>query len=72
MSSSRRIREAVAFGAKATEVGPAVPNMGTFVQPTILTDVADDNPARYWEFFGPVSMLFRAKDEDDAIRIAEL
>ncbi|HBF28077.1 aldehyde dehydrogenase family protein, partial [Rhizobium sp.] len=24
----------------------------------------------YWEFFGPVSMLFRAKDEADAIRIA--
>jgi succinate-semialdehyde dehydrogenase/glutarate-semialdehyde dehydrogenase len=40
------------------------------LQPTILTNVTEDNPARYWEFFGPVSMLFRAKDEDDAIRIA--
>ena len=65
-----KIREAVAHGATATEVGPAVPNQGAFVQPTILTDVAEDNPARYWEFFGPVSMLFRAKGEDDAIRIA--
>ncbi len=36
----------------------------------ISPDVGDDNPARYWEFFGPVSMLFRAKDEDDAVRIA--
>jgi succinate-semialdehyde dehydrogenase/glutarate-semialdehyde dehydrogenase len=35
-----------------------------------LTDIDDDNPARNWEFFGPVSMLFRAKDEDDAVRIA--
>ena len=32
--------------------------------------VGEGNAARYWEFFGPVSMLFRAKDEEDAIRIA--
>ncbi|WP_114395270.1 NAD-dependent succinate-semialdehyde dehydrogenase [Oleisolibacter albus] len=65
-----KIREAVAHGATATEVGPKVPSRGAFVQPTILTNVGEDNPARYWEFFGPVSMLFRAKDEEDAIRIA--
>ncbi len=64
------IREAVGLGMTATEVGPSVPNQGAFVQPTILTNIADDNPARHWEFFGPVSMLFRAKDVDDAIRIA--
>tara|TARA_R110001599_G_scaffold353733_1_gene595932 strand:+ start:27243 stop:28634 length:1392 start_codon:yes stop_codon:yes gene_type:complete len=66
----KQIREAVKHGATATEVGPKVPTQGAWVQPTILTDLGDDNPARYWEFFGPVSMLFRAKDEDDAIRIA--
>jgi succinate-semialdehyde dehydrogenase/glutarate-semialdehyde dehydrogenase len=65
-----KIRQAVAHGAKAIEVGPSVPNQGAFLQPTILTDIAEDNPARYWEFFGPVSMIFRAKDEDDAVRIA--
>jgi succinate-semialdehyde dehydrogenase/glutarate-semialdehyde dehydrogenase len=60
----------VKHGAKAEEVGPPVPNQGAFVQPTILTDIGEDNPARYSEFFGPVSMLFWAKDEDDAVRIA--
>ncbi|QFT95504.1 Succinate-semialdehyde dehydrogenase [NADP(+)] 1 (plasmid) [Roseovarius sp. THAF9] len=65
-----KIRQAVSYGATATEVGPRVPNSGAFVQPTILTDISEDNPARYWEFFGPVSMLFRAKDEADAVRIA--
>ncbi|MFB9948578.1 NAD-dependent succinate-semialdehyde dehydrogenase [Rhizobium puerariae] len=65
-----RLRQAIAHGAKAEEVGPPVPNQGAFVQPTILTEIGEDNPARYWEFFGPVSMLFRAKDEEDAIRIA--
>ncbi|WP_319412147.1 NAD-dependent succinate-semialdehyde dehydrogenase [uncultured Cohaesibacter sp.] len=65
-----QIKKAVAKGAKAEQVGPAVPAKGAFVQPTILTDLGDDNEARYWEFFGPVSMLFRAKDEADAVRIA--
>ncbi len=65
-----KIRQAVAHGAKAIEVGPSVPNQGAFLQPTILTDISEDNPARYWEFFGPVSMIFKAKDENDAVRIA--
>lgn len=66
----KKVQLAVAQGATAEEVGPPVPNQGAFVQPTILTDIGEDNPARYWEFFGPVSMLFRAKDEADAVRIA--
>ncbi|MCL2895616.1 NAD-dependent succinate-semialdehyde dehydrogenase [Brenneria tiliae] len=65
-----KIQFAVDHGATATEVGPKVPQQGAFVQPTILTDISPDNPAYYMEFFGPVSMIFRAKDEDDAIRIA--
>ena len=66
----QKIRDAVSHGAKAEEVGNPVPKKGAFLQPTILTQIGEDNPARYWEFFGPVSMLFRAKDEADAIRIA--
>lgn len=66
----KKIAEAVKHGATATEVGPKVPEKGAFVQPTILENVSKDNPARYWEFFGPVSMLFRAKDEEEAIAIA--
>ncbi len=66
----QKIRAAVEHGATATEVGPRVPNQGAFVQPTILTGLTPDNPAYYWEFFGPVTMMFRAKDEDDAVRIA--
>jgi succinate-semialdehyde dehydrogenase/glutarate-semialdehyde dehydrogenase len=65
-----KIAEAVKNGATATEVGPKVPETGAFVQPTILENVTKDNPARYTEFFGPVSMLFRAEDEDDAVAIA--
>lgn len=65
-----QISQAVEHGAKAVEIGPQVPQQGAFVQPTILTDVTPDNPAYYWEFFGPVSMILRAKDEAHAIEIA--
>lgn len=57
-----KIREAIKHGATATEVGAKVPEKGAFVQPTILTNVTPDNPAYYTEFFGPVSLVFRAKD----------
>lgn len=66
----QKIAEAVKHGATASEVGPKVPTKGAFVQPTILTNVTPDNPAYYWEFFGPVSMILKAKDEADAIHIA--
>ncbi|MCG8709979.1 NAD-dependent succinate-semialdehyde dehydrogenase [Brenneria sp. 4F2] len=65
-----KIKFAVDHGATATEVGPKVPENGAFVQPTILTNITPENPAYAMEFFGPVSMLFRARDEDDAVRIA--
>lgn len=65
-----QIRQAVAHGATATEVGPKVPAQGAFVQPTILTGLTPDNPAYYWEFFGPVSLIYRAADEEEAIAIA--
>ncbi|BBC80780.1 succinate-semialdehyde dehydrogenase [Acetobacter orientalis] len=35
-----------------------------------MTGLDGDNEARHWEFFGPVTQLYRAKDEADAVRIA--
>lgn len=64
------VKDAEAHGAKVTRVGEQVPETGAFVQPTIITEVTPDNPAYYQEFFGPVTMIIRAKDEQDAIRIA--
>lgn len=66
----QKIRDAVKHGATATEVGPKVPQQGAFVQPTILTNLTPDNPAYYWEFFGPVSSIHKVKDEQAAIAVA--
>jgi succinate-semialdehyde dehydrogenase/glutarate-semialdehyde dehydrogenase len=65
-----QIGKAVEHGAVATSVGPPVPAMGAFVQPTILTGVTPDNPIYSEEIFGPVLTLFRVRDEAEAIRLA--
>ncbi|URL60122.1 NAD-dependent succinate-semialdehyde dehydrogenase [Luteibacter flocculans] len=65
-----QVEKAVAHGAKVEAIGAEVPSKGAFFRPVLLSNVAEDNPARYWEFFGPVSQVIRAKDEADAVRIA--
>jgi succinate-semialdehyde dehydrogenase/glutarate-semialdehyde dehydrogenase len=65
-----QITAAVEAGAKAIPCGEPVPTTGAFVQPTILTDITPDNPAYHQEFFGPVALFFRVKDDDEAVRLA--
>lgn len=64
-----QLAEAVAHGASVEVIGAEVPDSGAFFQPVLLS-MAEDNPAYRWEFFGPVSQVIRARDEADAIRIA--
>ncbi|AQS84374.1 MAG: NAD-dependent succinate-semialdehyde dehydrogenase [Acetobacter aceti] len=66
----KQVEGAVAAGAKAEEIPLEMPNAGAFFRPVILTDVKDGNPAMREEFFGPVSMIFRVKDEAEAVRMA--
>ncbi|MGP2470213.1 NAD-dependent succinate-semialdehyde dehydrogenase [Yersinia sp. 2540 StPb PI] len=66
----KQVKEAVGHGATLTVIGAEVPSQGAFVQPVLLTGLTKDNPAYYWEFFGPVSLIFKAKDEAEAIEIA--
>ncbi|MEA9391567.1 NAD-dependent succinate-semialdehyde dehydrogenase [Acerihabitans sp. TG2] len=66
----KQVDQAVGHGATLTTIGANVPTQGAFVQPVLLTDLTKDNPAYYWEFFGPVSLVFKAKDEAHAIEIA--
>jgi len=67
---SADIQKSVAAGAKVLTGGKPVAGNGNFFEPTVLTDIPKDSPAYKEEFFGPVASLFRAKDLDDAIRIA--
>ena len=65
-----QVREAVAHGARVFTGGDRLGQTGAYMQPTILTNVTPDNPAYRKEFFGPVALFFTAKDDDEAIAIA--
>jgi succinate-semialdehyde dehydrogenase/glutarate-semialdehyde dehydrogenase len=61
---------AVAHGAKLLLGGKRISRPGSYMEPTILTDIATTNPAFRQEFFGPVALFFRVNDEDAAIALA--
>ena len=66
----KQLEVAVANGAKVLMGGKRIDRPGSFMEPTILTDVQPKNPAFRDEFFGPVAMFFRVKDEEDAVALA--
>ncbi len=66
----KQVDEAVAHGATLVLGGKRMDRAGAFMQPTILTDIQPDNPAYREEFFGPVALFFRVKDEEEAIALA--
>ena len=66
----RQVRESVQRGARVLTGGARLTRPGNYFQPTVLDDIPVDSPAYREEMFGPVAAVFRAKDIDDAIRIA--
>jgi len=65
-----QVDAAVARGATLALGGKRYDRPGAYMQPTILTGIAPENPAFREEFFGPVALFFRVKDEDAAIALA--
>jgi len=66
----KQVDDAVSKGAKVVMGGKRIDRPGSFMEPTILTDIKPDNPAFRDEFFGPVALFFRVKDEDAAVALA--
>jgi succinate-semialdehyde dehydrogenase / glutarate-semialdehyde dehydrogenase len=64
------VQKTVQAGAKVLTGGHPLKRPGNYYAPTVLTNIPKDSPAYGEEFFGPVASIFRAKDQDDAIRIA--
>jgi succinate-semialdehyde dehydrogenase/glutarate-semialdehyde dehydrogenase len=64
---AEQVRRAREQGAQVVAGGD---HEGNFFKTTVLTDIAADNPARYEEFFGPVAQVYRAKDEQEAVELA--
>lgn len=67
------IRSGIEEGARVIVGGPDRPegfNRGFYVRPTIFADVTNDMAIAREEIFGPVLVMMKFKDEDDAIEIA--
>ena len=62
-----QVKRAVAGGATVLTGGT---RDGTFFSSTVLADVAPGNSAYYEEFFGPVAQMFKVRDEDEAVELA--
>jgi succinate-semialdehyde dehydrogenase/glutarate-semialdehyde dehydrogenase len=62
-----QVTGAVAGGAHLETNGE---RNGAFYPSGVLTGVAESSEAFHQELFGPVAMVFRARDEADAVRIA--
>ena len=66
----KQVQEAVASGARVLTGGKRVDRTGNFYEPTVLVNVDPAAPVSCEEIFGPVAMLFRVNDIDEAIRLA--
>ena len=65
-----QVKKAVASGARVLTGGKKIDRPGNFFEPTVLVDIDISAPVSCEEIFGPVAMLFRVNNIDEAIHIA--
>ena len=65
-----QVCRSVDAGAKLLLGGKLPSGAGSFYPPSLLTDVPESAPAFSEELFGPVAAIMVAKDEADAVRLA--
>jgi succinate-semialdehyde dehydrogenase / glutarate-semialdehyde dehydrogenase len=66
----RQVRESIQCGARCLTGGELPEGPGAFYPPTVLTGVRKGMPAFDEETFGPVAAVIGAKDEAEAVHIA--
>ena len=66
----RDVKKTTGMGATVLTGGKPLDRAGYFYAPSVLTNIPKNSPAHQEELFGPVASVFRAKDLDDAICIA--
>jgi succinate-semialdehyde dehydrogenase / glutarate-semialdehyde dehydrogenase len=64
------VEKTLQAGGKLLAGGKPVNGPGNFYLPTVLTNIPKESPAYREEFFGPVASIFRVKNLDEAIAIA--
>jgi succinate-semialdehyde dehydrogenase/glutarate-semialdehyde dehydrogenase len=66
----QQVRESVAAGARLLTGGRRLHRPGYYYAPTVLAEVPEHALAFREELFGPVAALFRVRDIEEAIRVA--
>ena len=66
----RDVKKSVEMGAKILTGGKPLNRPGNYYAPTVLVNIPKESPAYKEEMFGPVASVFRAKNIDEAIHIA--
>jgi succinate-semialdehyde dehydrogenase / glutarate-semialdehyde dehydrogenase len=64
------VQKTIGMGARVLTGGKPLDRPGNFYAPTVLTNISEESPAYREELFGPVASVFRAKDLNHAIQIA--
>lgn len=65
-----QVKRALTGGAKILLGGKRVDQPGAYIEATVITNLLPDNPVYYEEFFGPVAVFFKVKNEQEAIDLA--
>jgi succinate-semialdehyde dehydrogenase / glutarate-semialdehyde dehydrogenase len=65
-----QVKRTVDAGARLLTGGTLLPGPGNYYAPTVLTDVPRKSPAYHEELFGPVAALFRVRDANEALAVA--
>jgi succinate-semialdehyde dehydrogenase/glutarate-semialdehyde dehydrogenase len=66
----RDVQKTIKAGARVLTGGKPLDRPGNYYAPTVLTNIPKESPAYREELFGPVASVFRARDVDQAIQIA--
>jgi succinate-semialdehyde dehydrogenase / glutarate-semialdehyde dehydrogenase len=64
------VKKTVAAGARVLTGGHPLKRPGNFYAPTVLSDIPKESPADREELFGPVASIFRVKNAEQAVQIA--
>jgi len=64
------VQKTIAAGARVLTGGRKLDRPGNFYAPTVLADIPKNSPAYREELFGPVASIFRVKNIDEAIALA--
>ena len=65
-----QVEKAVAAGGRVLTGGKKLDRPGNFYEPTVVVNIDPSTPVSCEEIFGPVAMLFRVANIDEAIRLA--